>query len=166
RWETIHAAPIVRNTNETPAKAKPTTYQSCSNRTPFGTVQEAAGRGVFARAPRTLILSAGHGPTESPDGRSGPPDRAGRGCRPARQETPLERGLRAGAGLGGPALGIAGCPRIDRGGAPIRIGRASTGGDVIRHRRHRCGERDAPSARAGSRRAPRRDAVVRRPCAA
>src|SRR6476661_8349536 len=35
RWDTSHAAPIVTNTNETPAKAKPMMYQIPINRTPF-----------------------------------------------------------------------------------------------------------------------------------
>ena len=35
RWEISHAAPIVRKTNDTPAKANPTTYQMPVNRTPF-----------------------------------------------------------------------------------------------------------------------------------
>src|SRR6185436_3757748 len=36
RWEINQAAPIVRKTNETPAKANPTTYQIWVTRTPFG----------------------------------------------------------------------------------------------------------------------------------
>src|SRR2546426_12003935 len=35
RWDTSHAAPMVTNTNETPAKAKPMMYQIPVNRTPF-----------------------------------------------------------------------------------------------------------------------------------
>src|SRR3954467_2591018 len=35
RWEISHAAPIVMNTNETPAKANPTTYQMLVNPTPL-----------------------------------------------------------------------------------------------------------------------------------
>src|SRR4029079_5624856 len=55
-----HAAPIVRNTNETPAKANPTTYQMPVNRTPF----ERRARG-WRRLP------------EDPSGAQKPPEWAG-----------------------------------------------------------------------------------------
>src|SRR6187397_674254 len=49
RCETSHAAPIVRNTNDTPAKANPTTYQMPVNRTPFE--RRATGRRRLSEDP-------------------------------------------------------------------------------------------------------------------
>src|SRR6478752_2275055 len=101
RCETSHAAPIVRNTNDTPAKANPTTYQMPVNRTPFE--RRAKGR---RRLPEDPPLSA----QTYPERASGP-------------------------------VGI----------LAVGTGRAADGGSV----RRSVGERPAPSARAGSRAAPR-----------
>src|SRR4249920_2095108 len=96
-----HAAPILRNTNDTPAKANPTTYQMPVNRTPFE--RRAKGR---RRLPEDPPLSAQTYPEQA----SGP-------------------------------VGI----------LAVGTGRAADRGSVWRS----VGERRAPSARAGSRAAPR-----------
>src|SRR4029079_4271512 len=55
RWEISHAARIVRKTNETPAKATPTTYQMPVKPTPFRATRLAAPLARGSVSERTAV---------------------------------------------------------------------------------------------------------------
>ena len=99
------AAPMVRKTNDTPAKAKPTMYQMPVNRTPFerragglaslagGPLSERAGAPTRGAPAPDRHSSSGSGPeADAPDGR---PSGALTGCVGERRAPSARAGSRA-----------------------------------------------------------------------
>ena len=158
RCEISHASPIVRKTNETPAKANPTTYQIGSRgpRCRAGRVRRRAALevmtlGVSVRAPR----AARHRHSSSgPVLRSGGP--VGRPARPiaARSaEAPSAAvGRAAGAGRAAPCRRAAPRPKPGPGSRPCRAGRAAGRGRTAGAARPRASRR--AGAAIGAARSP------------